>query len=106
VGVSQDGGVARILVIDNYDSFVFNIVQYLAQLGAEVVVRRNDEVTPAEAAEYDGILLSPGPGTPEQAGVCMDVVRECAGTTPILGVCLGHQAVSYTHLTLPTIYSV
>jgi len=94
VGVSQDGGVARILVIDNYDSFVFNIVQYLAQLGAEVVVRRNDEVTPAEAAEYDGILLSPGPGTPEQAGVCMDVVRECAGTTPILGVCLGHQAIA------------
>lgn len=94
MGVSQDGGVARILVIDNYDSFVFNIVQYLAQLGAEVVVRRNDEVTPAEAAEYDGILLSPGPGTPEQAGVCMDVVRECAGTTPILGVCLGHQAIA------------
>ena len=86
--------MARILVIDNYDSFVFNIVQYLAQLGAEVDVRRNDEVTPAEAAEYDGILLSPGPGTPEQAGVCMDVVRECAGTTPILGVCLGHQAIA------------
>ena len=94
MGVGQDGGVARILVIDNYDSFVFNIVQYLAQLGAEVVVRRNDEVTPAEAAEYDGILLSPGPGTPEDAGVCMDVVRECAGTTPILGVCLGHQAIA------------
>jgi len=94
VGVGQDGGVARILVIDNYDSFVFNIVQYLAQLGAEVEVRRNDEVTPAEAAEFDGILLSPGPGTPEQAGVCMDVVRECAGSTPILGVCLGHQAIA------------
>lgn len=94
MGVGQDGGVARILVIDNYDSFVFNIVQYLAQLGAEVVVRRNDEVTPAEAAEYDGILLSPGPGTPEDAGVCMEVVRECAGTTPILGVCLGHQAIA------------
>lgn len=84
----------RILVIDNYDSFVFNIVQYLAQLGAQVEVRRNDEVTPEEARGYDGILLSPGPGTPEQAGVCMDVVRECAGQVPILGVCLGHQAIA------------
>lgn len=84
----------RILVIDNYDSFVFNIVQYLAQLGADVEVRRNDEVTPAEARTYDGVLLSPGPGTPEQAGVCMDVVRECAGEVPILGVCLGHQAIA------------
>ncbi len=86
--------VARILVIDNYDSFVFNIVQYLAQLGAQVEVRRNDEVTPAQAREFDGILLSPGPGTPEDAGVCMDVVRECAGEVPILGVCLGHQAIA------------
>jgi len=86
--------VVRILVIDNYDSFVFNIVQYLAQLGADVVVRRNDEVTPLEALEFDGILLSPGPGTPDQAGVCMAVVRECAGQVPILGVCLGHQAIA------------
>lgn len=86
--------VARILVIDNYDSFVFNIVQYLAQLGAQVEVRRNDEVTPAQAREFDGVLLSPGPGTPEDAGVCMDVVRECAGQVPILGVCLGHQAIA------------
>jgi para-aminobenzoate synthetase component 2 len=86
--------VARILVIDNYDSFVFNLVQYLAQLGAEVEVRRNDEVTPAEAAEFDGVLLSPGPGTPEDAGVCMDVVRDCAGEIPIFGVCLGHQAIA------------
>jgi len=86
--------VARILVIDNYDSFVFNIVQYLAQLGAQVEVRRNDEVTPAQAAEFDGVLLSPGPGTPEDAGVCMDVVRECAGEIPIFGVCLGHQAIA------------
>lgn len=88
------GGVVRILVIDNYDSFVFNIVQYLAQLGADVVVRRNDEVTPAEARQFDGVLLSPGPGTPEQAGVCMEVVRECAGQVPIFGVCLGHQAIA------------
>ena len=86
--------MSRILVIDNYDSFVFNIVQYLAQLGAEVDVRRNDEVTPSEATGYDGVLLSPGPGTPESAGVCMDVVRECAGLVPILGVCLGHQAIA------------
>jgi para-aminobenzoate synthetase component II len=86
--------MTRILVIDNYDSFVFNLVQYLGQLGVEVDVRRNDEVTPAEARAYDGILLSPGPGTPEDAGVCMDVVRECAGEVPILGVCLGHQAIA------------
>jgi len=86
--------MTRILVIDNYDSFVFNLVQYLGQLGVEVDVRRNDEVTVEEARTYDGILLSPGPGTPEDAGVCMDVVRECAGEVPILGVCLGHQAIA------------
>ena len=86
--------MVHILVVDNYDSFVFNLVQYLAQLGAEVDVRRNDEVTPAQALEYDGVLLSPGPGTPEDAGVCMDIVRECAGRVPIFGVCLGHQAIA------------
>jgi len=86
--------MTRSLVIDNYDSFVFNLVQYLGQLGVEVDVRRNDEVTIDEARAYDGILLSPGPGTPEDAGVCMDVVRECAGDVPILGVCLGHQAIA------------
>ena len=86
--------MTRILVIDNYDSFVFNLVQYLGQLGVDVDVRRNDEVTVEEARAYDGILLSPGPGTPEGAGVCMDVVRECAGEVPILGVCLGHQAIA------------
>ena len=85
--------VVSILVVDNYDSFVFNLVQYLAQLGAEVVVRRNDEVSPAEARGFDGVLLSPGPGTPEEAGVCMDIVRECSGDVPIFGVCLGHQAI-------------
>jgi para-aminobenzoate synthetase component 2 len=87
-------GVARILVVDNYDSFVFNLVQYLAQLGAEVTVKRNDEVTTADALEYDGVLLSPGPGTPEDAGVCIDIVKECAGKVPIFGVCLGHQAIA------------
>jgi para-aminobenzoate synthetase component 2 len=86
--------MTRILVIDNYDSFVFNLVQYLGQLGVDVDVRRNDEVTVEEARVYDGILLSPGPGTPEDAGVCMDVVRACAGEVPILGVCLGHQAIA------------
>ena len=87
-------GVARILVVDNYDSFVFNLVQYLAQLGAEVTVKRNDEVTTDEALEYDGILLSPGPGTPEEAGVCIAIVKTCAGKVPIFGVCLGHQAIA------------
>ena len=86
--------MTRILVIDNYDSFVYNLVQYRAQLGVEVDVRRNDDVTPAQVRAYDGVLLSPGPGTPEDAGVCMDVVRECAGEVPILGVCLGHQAIA------------
>ncbi|MDP2013552.1 MAG: aminodeoxychorismate/anthranilate synthase component II [Actinomycetota bacterium] len=85
--------MTRILVVDNYDSFVFNLVQYLAQLGAEVTVRRNDDVTPAEALGYDGALLSPGPGTPEDAGVCIAIVQECGGQLPILGVCLGHQAI-------------
>jgi para-aminobenzoate synthetase component 2 len=80
--------------VDNYDSFVFNLVQYLAQLGAEVTVKRNDEVTPDQALDFDGILLSPGPGTPQDAGVCMDIVRECGGKVPIFGVCLGHQAIA------------
>jgi para-aminobenzoate synthetase component 2 len=84
---------ARILVVDNYDSFVFNLVQYLGQLGAEVDVRRNDEVTPDEGRGYDGVLLSPGPGTPADAGVCLAMVRELSGVVPIFGVCLGHQAI-------------
>lgn len=86
--------MTRILVIDNYDSFVYNLVQYLAQLGVEVDVRRNDDVTREQVRAYDGVLLSPGPGTPEDAGMCMEVVRECAGEVPILGVCLGHQAIA------------
>ena len=75
----------RILVVDNYDSFVFNLVQYLAQLGAEPVVRRNDAVEPAEADDFDGVLLSPGPGTPEDAGVCVAMVTHVAGRVPLLG---------------------
>jgi len=85
--------VTRILVVDNYDSFVFNIVSYLAQLGAEVDVLRNDEVDVAQALTYDGILISPGPGTPEEAGVSMDLIRAAAGKVPVFGVCLGHQAI-------------
>jgi para-aminobenzoate synthetase component 2 len=87
----------RILVVDNYDSFVFNLVQYLAQLGATCDVRRNDEVTPDEAGTYDGVLLSPGPGEPKQAGVCLDIIRELAGHRPLLGVCLGHQAMAVAY---------
>ena len=81
--------MARILVVDNYDSFVFNIVQYLGQLGGECVVRRNDEVSPADldAIAPDGVLLSPGPGTPEQAGVCLDMVHAAEEhDLPLLGV--------------------
>jgi para-aminobenzoate synthetase component 2 len=84
----------RILVVDNYDSFVFNLVQYLAQLGAECTVVRNDEVDLATATDYDGVLLSPGPGTPEKAGSCVELVQETAGRVPVLGVCLGHQAIA------------
>jgi para-aminobenzoate synthetase component 2 len=84
---------SRILVVDNYDSFVFNLVQYLGQLGAEVDVRRNDEVTTDEARSFDGVLLSPGPGAPSDAGVCLAMVRDLGGVVPIFGVCLGHQAI-------------
>lgn len=86
--------MTRILVVDNYDSFVYTIVGYLDQLGAETVVVRNDAVPPAEERTgFDGILISPGPGTPRAAGQSMDVIRDCARTaTPMLGVCLGHQA--------------
>jgi para-aminobenzoate synthetase component 2 len=83
----------RVLVVDNYDSFVYNLVQYLAQLGVECVVRRNDEVDMSEVAEVGGVLISPGPSTPERAGASMDVIRHCADIgKPVLGVCLGHQA--------------
>lgn len=84
----------KILVVDNYDSFVFNLVQYLGQLGAECTVVRNDEVTADEASKYDGVLISPGPGTPERAGVSIDMIHYCAKKEiPLFGVCLGHQAI-------------
>jgi para-aminobenzoate synthetase component II len=90
--------VTRVLVVDNYDSFVFNLVQYLGQLGAETVVKRNDEVRPPEAEGFDGVLLSPGPGTPEHAGVSVEMVEECEQRgVPLLGVCLGHQAIAVAH---------
>ncbi|MER0240555.1 aminodeoxychorismate/anthranilate synthase component II [Streptomyces sp. HSW2009] len=90
---------ARILVVDNYDSFVFNIVQYLYQLDATCEVLRNDEVAPAHADDgFDGVLLSPGPGTPEQAGVCVDMVRHCANAgIPVFGVCLGMQSMAVAY---------
>ncbi len=89
--------MARILVVDNYDSFVYNLVQYLGQIGAEVEVWRNDDPRFADATWadcFDGILLSPGPGTPEEAGVCVDVVRGQGGRIPIFGVCLGLQSIA------------
>jgi anthranilate synthase/aminodeoxychorismate synthase-like glutamine amidotransferase len=83
-----------VLVLDNYDSFTYNLVQYLGELGAEVTVVRNDAGTVAgvAAAKPDRIVISPGPGRPEDAGITMDVIRELGASTPILGVCLGHQA--------------
>ncbi|MGE9782642.1 aminodeoxychorismate/anthranilate synthase component II [Janibacter sp. G368] len=85
--------MSRILVVDNYDSFVFTIVGYLQQLGAETTVVRNDAVSPADGADFDGVLISPGPGTPEEAGVSTAMIEACAERAqPMLGVCLGHQA--------------
>ena len=88
---------ATVLVVDNYDSFVYNLVQYLGQLGAEPVVRRNDalELSEVEALSPAGIVISPGPGRPETAGVSVALVRTFAGHYPILGVCLGHQSIGY-----------
>jgi len=86
--------MTKILVVDNYDSFVFNLVQYLQQLGAEVVVKRNDEVNSESINGFDGVLLSPGPGTPEDAGACIEIVNAAIEKQkPLLGVCLGHQAI-------------
>ena len=84
-----------VFVLDNYDSFTYNLVQYLGELGAEVVVRRNDRVSVAEveAMRPERILLSPGPCTPQEAGISIELIRYFAGKVPILGVCLGHQAI-------------
>jgi anthranilate synthase component 2 len=85
----------RVTLIDNYDSFTFNLVHYFGELGAEVSVWRNDAISvdDALAARPDAIVLSPGPCTPNEAGICLDLIRAASGTTPILGVCLGHQAI-------------
>ena len=85
----------RVALIDNYDSFTFNLVHYLGELGADVAVWRNDEISVEEtlAQAPDAIVLSPGPCTPNEAGICLDLVRSASETTPILGVCLGHQTI-------------
>src|SRR3954465_13918709 len=84
-----------VFVLDNYDSFTYNLVQYLGELGAEVEVRRNDQVTVEDVRNMrpERIVISPGPCTPQQAGISIDLVRGMAGRAPILGVCLGHQAI-------------
>jgi anthranilate synthase component 2 len=84
-----------IVLIDNYDSFTFNLFHYFGELGAEVVVHRNDKITAADvmAADPDAIVLSPGPCTPDDAGICLDLIRKASATIPIFGVCLGHQAI-------------
>jgi len=86
-------GTMRLVVIDNYDSFTYNLVQFLGELGAELEVHRNDAVSAAEVLESrpDGIVISPGPGDPDRAGISCELVRAASGTVPLLGVCLGHQ---------------
>jgi anthranilate synthase component 2 len=91
-----DGPGPHVLLIDNYDSFTYNLYQFLCELGARVTVRRNDAITVHEARELapDCIVISPGPGTPRDAGISVELIRQLGPTTPILGVCLGHQAIA------------
>ncbi|HPP66673.1 MAG TPA: aminodeoxychorismate/anthranilate synthase component II, partial [bacterium] len=88
-----------ILVIDNYDSFTYNLVQYLGEMGCRIKVFRNDEITikNIRRQKCDAIVISPGPGRPENAGISVDLIRECEGKKPILGVCLGHQCIGYVY---------
>jgi anthranilate synthase component 2 len=85
----------KIVLLDNYDSFTYNLLHYIAQAGAEVAVYRNDAISVAEvmALKPDGIVISPGPGEPKQSGICLDLITAASGHIPILGVCLGHQAI-------------
>ena len=96
MGTAMNG---QVLVIDNYDSFTFNLVQYLRELGAAVIVERNDALTVADVVRGDpaAIVISPGPKTPEEAGMCVELVRTLGGRVPILGVCLGHQAIGVAY---------
>jgi anthranilate synthase component 2 len=88
-----------LLLIDNYDSFTYNLFHYLGELGADVRVKRNDEISVADALgmKADAIVLSPGPCTPNEAGICLDLIREAIGRVPILGVCLGHQSIGQVY---------
>lgn len=88
-----------ILLIDNYDSFTYNLYQYVGEIYEDILVKRNDEVTLEEIKNLkpEGIILSPGPGVPEKAGICVDVIKKFAGSVPILGICLGHQAIGYAY---------
>ncbi|TMA98974.1 MAG: aminodeoxychorismate/anthranilate synthase component II, partial [Deltaproteobacteria bacterium] len=92
---SRSASARRLLVIDNYDSFTYNLVQYLGELGADLDVRRNDAITLDEVAALgpDGVVISPGPCTPREAGISVPLIQRFAGTIPILGVCLGHQVI-------------
>jgi anthranilate synthase/aminodeoxychorismate synthase-like glutamine amidotransferase len=97
--IERPGAGLRILLLDNYDSFTYNLYQYLCELGAEVEVQRNDEITLDEIAarELDGIVISPGPSRPENAGISLAVIERFGPTLPILGVCLGHQSIGMVY---------
>src|SRR5689334_11415905 len=94
-GIGLNSVASMVFVLDNYDSFTYNLVQYLGELGQKIEVRRNDQVTPDQVEELDPdhILISPGPCTPQKAGISIELIRHFAGKKPILGVCLGHQAI-------------
>ncbi|SMC25065.1 anthranilate synthase component 2 [Clostridium acidisoli DSM 12555] len=88
-----------ILLIDNYDSFTYNLYQYVGEIYEDILVKRNDEITLEEIKNLkpEGIIISPGPGIPEKAGICIEVIKKFAGSVPILGICLGHQAIGYAY---------
>jgi anthranilate synthase component 2 len=94
--INQEIGRLMILLIDNYDSFTYNLVHYLGDLGAKVEVKRNDAISSADALKYNAIIISPGPCDPDRAGICLEVVKQNK-STPILGVCLGHQTIGQAY---------